>query len=46
MWFWIKHLSFAVVLVALAGYFLLGDGPVLDFKLLEVDIVHAHEAQQ
>jgi len=32
MWFWIKHLSFAVVLIVLAGYFLLGDGPVLDIK--------------
>ncbi len=28
MWFWIKHLSLAIVLIAAAAYFLLSDGPV------------------
>ena len=28
MWFWIKHLSLAFILIAAAAYFLLGDGPV------------------
>ncbi|ASM55211.1 hypothetical protein PNIG_a3305 [Pseudoalteromonas nigrifaciens] len=32
MWFWIKHLSLAAGLIILAVYFLLGDGPVFDFK--------------
>ncbi|WP_105255754.1 TcpQ domain-containing protein [Pseudoalteromonas sp. T1lg75] len=28
MWFWIKHLSLAAILIFAAGYFLLGDGPM------------------
>ncbi|TMO10482.1 toxin co-regulated pilus biosynthesis Q family protein [Pseudoalteromonas sp. S558] len=32
MWFWLKHLSVAVLLIIFALYFLLGDGLVLDFK--------------
>ena len=32
MWFWIRHLSFAAVLIALAVYFLVGDGSVFDIK--------------
>lgn len=28
MWFWIKHLSLAIVLIAAAAYFLLADGPI------------------
>ena len=32
MWFWIRHLSFAAVLIALAVYFLLSDGSVFDIK--------------
>ena len=32
MWFWVKHLSLAVVLVATAIYFLFGYGPVVDIK--------------
>ncbi|MFQ3258416.1 MAG: hypothetical protein ACI9X8_000930, partial [Pseudoalteromonas distincta] len=32
MWFWIRHISFAAVLIALAVYFLVGDGSVFDIK--------------
>ncbi len=32
MWFWVKHLSLAVVLIAAAVYFLFGDIPKLDIK--------------
>ena len=32
MWFWIRHLSFAAVLIALAVYFLLSDGSLFDIK--------------
>ncbi|ATC93616.1 TcpQ domain-containing protein [Pseudoalteromonas tunicata] len=28
MWFWIKHLSLAFILIAAAAYFLLSDGPI------------------
>ncbi|SFB81916.1 TcpQ domain-containing protein [Pseudoalteromonas denitrificans] len=28
MWFWIKHLSLAIILIAAAAYFLLADGPL------------------
>jgi hypothetical protein len=35
MWFWVKHLSLAVILIILALYFLLGNGPVIDFKQTE-----------
>ncbi|MDE3272230.1 TcpQ domain-containing protein [Pseudoalteromonas sp. G4] len=30
MWFWIKHLSLGIILVAAALYLLLGKGPVID----------------
>ncbi|MEO2268285.1 TcpQ domain-containing protein [Pseudoalteromonas pernae] len=33
MWFWIKHLSLAFILIFAAAYFLLGDGPM--FKMQE-----------
>jgi hypothetical protein len=32
MWFWIKHLSLAVVLILAAAYFLLADGPLYTSK--------------
>ena len=32
MWFWVKHLSLAAILIAAAIYFLLGHGPVMDMK--------------
>ncbi|WP_024611804.1 toxin co-regulated pilus biosynthesis Q family protein [Pseudoalteromonas sp. TB64] len=32
MWFWVKHLSFAVVLIVLAIYFLVGEGPTFDIR--------------
>ena len=32
MWFWIRYLSFAVILIALAAYFLMGNVPTLDLK--------------
>ena len=32
MWFWVKHLSLAFILIAAAIYFLFGSGPVLDIK--------------
>ena len=32
MWFWVKHLSLAVILIAAAIYFLFGSGPVMDMK--------------
>ena len=32
MWFWIRHLSFAAVLIALAVYFLLSDDSIFDIK--------------
>ena len=32
MWFWVKHLSLAIILIAAALYFLFGKGPVIDIK--------------
>ena len=32
MWFWVKHLSLAFILIAAAIYFLFGSGPVMDMK--------------
>ncbi|MEI8704635.1 toxin co-regulated pilus biosynthesis Q family protein [Pseudoalteromonas sp. B62] len=32
MWFWVKHLSFAAVLIILAIYFLFSDGPTFDIR--------------
>lgn len=32
MWFWIKHLSLAFILILAAAYFLLGDGPVFQVR--------------
>lgn len=32
MWFWVKHLSLAVILILAALYFLFGHGPVVDMK--------------
>ncbi|MCQ8878129.1 toxin co-regulated pilus biosynthesis Q family protein [Pseudoalteromonas shioyasakiensis] len=32
MWFWVKHLSLAVILIVAAIYFLFGRGPIMDMK--------------
>ena len=32
MWFWIRYISFAVILIGLAIYFLTGNGSILDIK--------------